>query len=662
MLEILGEVIYTFAEDPEGPPAELLEIFVGNPRAGYRLDPPPLPPSAATAASRLAHSQSAPSTPSARPKSKRGLLARDSSLRLPPPDPETSGVDPVPDLDRPLICAFNFPAVALTVGRERWHEVSGYYAQLAKEYVFTRAELTEGANVLSQFQRQVNAKKVGKVRRTIAASLGEMARILGEDITHEQLLPIFWEALYARPPAASVPMSGESRFSATSGQSGGVGADQNATPFGLSRLGSGKASPPNMTATSATPFATVSAVGVSAHNLVTAAAEAEAEDARTKMLECLVLFVKHLGSRERVEVARGLETAWKDHVKGWREREVFARTFGGLCEPGALGYDSSESSTSTSGPETMRALIMLALTDNVAAVRDEAIAQLPACFEGLDVDHTIVGKKLREDVLDLARTGSFRRRATYVKCLQALVLSERWGKHELARSDIWDMLQRLGTDSITDVRIGAARLTSLIAYQHYPTRRYPPGLLSLIRTLRNDKSPEVSSFVRFLVVAVPLPPTPGHAFSPTPRHQSAAVNDDQADPLSLADFQQPMVLPVLREPVASPFATFSNPPFFGEVTSPSLSTDGGEEYFDAFDSFPFQPMLAAVSEDAALASSGSPAHGQTATEHDVHSSVAPTPHLVGSGAPALTTQDAEEDEDPAPPRAERPPIYRLWSY
>jgi serine/threonine-protein phosphatase 4 regulatory subunit 1 len=328
---VLGEVIYTFVHDEGGPPKELLDIFIGSPPEGYRPEPPPpplplIPP-------RLA--QSAPSTPGGRdrPKSKRGLLARVQPV-LPPPDPETSGFDPVPDLDRPLICAFNFPAVALTVGPQRWHEVSDYYLQLAREYA-SSAELRADSGSIPGSSRLVadfgamsqNHHKLVKVRRTLAASLGEMARILGSDIARDHLLPVFWEALCASAPS---PPPGPSVY-------GFMG----------------------------TSFATVSAIGVAAHNLVIA--EAEAEDARRKMLECLVLFVSHLAIREREVVANGLEEAWRNHVKGWREREAFARTFGGLSVP--LGETET-------GAQAVRALIVLALTDNVAAVRDEAVAQV----------------------------------------------------------------------------------------------------------------------------------------------------------------------------------------------------------------------------------------------------------------------------------------------
>jgi serine/threonine-protein phosphatase 4 regulatory subunit 1 len=336
---VLGEVIHTFVIDEGGPPRELLGIFIGLPPEGYRLEPPPPPPAIPP---RLA--QSAPSTPSVRhrPWSKRGLLARDPAVR--PSDPETSGIDPVPDLDRPLICAFNFPAVALTVGPQRWHEVSDYYVQLAREYASGAGPRVGNSSVAGSSRSIVdfgvmsqNQRKLVKVRRTLAASLGEMARILGPDIARDQLLPVFWEALHASaPPQPPGPPT-----------------------YGF--MG--------------TSFATISALGIAAHNLVVA--EAEAEDARTKMLECLALFVSHLAPKEREIVASGLEETWRDHVRGWREREVFARTFGGLSVPFA---------ETEGGAQAMRMLVMLALTDNVAAVRDEAVAQVSQAARWQDFD------------------------------------------------------------------------------------------------------------------------------------------------------------------------------------------------------------------------------------------------------------------------------------
>lgn len=73
-------------------------------------------------------------------------------------------------VDLKLACAFNMPGVAYTIGRERWHEIKVAYDMLA---------------------HSVN----WRVRRSLACSLHEMARILGEVMSEMDLLPIFEEML-----------------------------------------------------------------------------------------------------------------------------------------------------------------------------------------------------------------------------------------------------------------------------------------------------------------------------------------------------------------------------------------------------------------------------------------------------------------------------------
>jgi serine/threonine-protein phosphatase 4 regulatory subunit 1 len=69
-----------------------------------------------------------------------------------------------------LTCAFNFPGVAVTIGRGRWGEIKGAYGILAGSMQW-------------------------RVRRTLAFSLHEMAKILGEDLSEVDLLPVFEEML-----------------------------------------------------------------------------------------------------------------------------------------------------------------------------------------------------------------------------------------------------------------------------------------------------------------------------------------------------------------------------------------------------------------------------------------------------------------------------------
>lgn len=90
-------------------------------------------------------------------------IATTSSLSLPSDETE----DPA----RPLITSFNFPAVALSLGPGRWDEVRDYFFVLAKD-------------------------KNVRVRRTIAAGLGEIARILGSELTERDLYDIWQDKVH----------------------------------------------------------------------------------------------------------------------------------------------------------------------------------------------------------------------------------------------------------------------------------------------------------------------------------------------------------------------------------------------------------------------------------------------------------------------------------
>jgi hypothetical protein len=147
--------------------------------------------------------------------------------------------------------------------------------------------------------------------------------------------------------------------------------------------------------------------------------------------------------------------------------------------------------------------------------------------------------------------------------------------------------------------------------------------MSLIRTLRNDASTEVTSFVRFLTVSLP----------------------------------EPVVLPILQPHPVSPFATFSNPPFFGEIFSPFANLEEGKGYFDAVDN-----RETSDGEEAATA------HG----DHEVSTRESQDPPLAAESpsrhasnahsiSPTITPEPPGKD-DRGSQRIERPPIYRVWSY
>ncbi|KYQ52178.1 Serine/threonine-protein phosphatase 4 regulatory subunit 1 [Trachymyrmex zeteki] len=66
----------------------------------------------------------------------------------------------------PHYCAFSFPAVALTLGKENWHYLKKAYQLLS-------------------------SAKHWRVRRTLASSIHEIAMILGEELTATDLVPIY---------------------------------------------------------------------------------------------------------------------------------------------------------------------------------------------------------------------------------------------------------------------------------------------------------------------------------------------------------------------------------------------------------------------------------------------------------------------------------------
>ena len=67
-------------------------------------------------------------------------------------------------------CAFNFPAVLLTLGKEQWPELKGIYEKLVIDYRT-------------------------KIRKTLAYSLFEIARILGPEIAETELVSVLFHFL-----------------------------------------------------------------------------------------------------------------------------------------------------------------------------------------------------------------------------------------------------------------------------------------------------------------------------------------------------------------------------------------------------------------------------------------------------------------------------------
>lgn len=75
-----------------------------------------------------------------------------------------------PDNEVPYHCAFNFPAILQTLGAKSWTKLSPVHDMLVKDSRF-------------------------KVRRTLAFSLHEVAKIIGPDLTEKELIPVLYHFL-----------------------------------------------------------------------------------------------------------------------------------------------------------------------------------------------------------------------------------------------------------------------------------------------------------------------------------------------------------------------------------------------------------------------------------------------------------------------------------
>ena len=157
VLEALGEVLYTFHEDKEGVPPELLELFLG-----IKKDSASGSTISCSSSRKSSNEDWSDHYPS---------WALESSA-LPREEEDANCADIWNDPTRPLICAFNYPALALTLGKERWGELRELYLELSTSLVV-------------------------KVRCTLAASLGELAKILGADNAHTDLMQVFKSSITA---------------------------------------------------------------------------------------------------------------------------------------------------------------------------------------------------------------------------------------------------------------------------------------------------------------------------------------------------------------------------------------------------------------------------------------------------------------------------------
>ncbi|KAH8106745.1 armadillo-type protein [Cristinia sonorae] len=151
VLEALAEVMHTFHDDAAGPPEELTRLFLGIREGETRR--------------RLRVLQK-DATPKPTMSWSEFMAMAKSNMS---PDDEYDIYD---DVSRPLVCAFNFPAVALTLGRRRWTELRELYLELSLDSSL-------------------------KVRKTLSASLGEMAKIVGPEHAKRDLMGVWWGSVRA---------------------------------------------------------------------------------------------------------------------------------------------------------------------------------------------------------------------------------------------------------------------------------------------------------------------------------------------------------------------------------------------------------------------------------------------------------------------------------
>ncbi|KAI1794528.1 ARM repeat-containing protein [Ganoderma leucocontextum] len=373
VLEALGEVMYTFADDEDGPPEPLLKLFLGvretqDPGGGQLPSEPERLPVV-----QVQEIQSAP------PQSATSVSATSSAWSDYGTD-AGGGPDIYEDPQRPLICAFNYPAVALTLGRQRWPELRTLYLSLAQDPMF-------------------------KTRRTLAASLGEIAKIVGEGHAAADLLAVFWSSLHA-----------------------------------------------------------------------------DEGEVRTKVIEALPTFARALALPERSAVANGLAEAFSSgKLSSWRERESAVKALGGLVELEGVSN------------EVLHTMLVKALEDPVAAVREAAVFVLPAFLNAWKDSPTLL-EALGADIRAFAGSASFRRRTTYVMCIQEMLLSEQG--HVVVRSEtFWDTVGALVRDPIVDVRIRVARLLGLISdkFSRADTN-VAVRTITFAQELATDSSHEVQAF------------------------------------------------------------------------------------------------------------------------------------------------------------------------
>lgn len=153
-LEMSGPLIHLFHLDPLGVPDELLHLFLDE------------TPATTPATASIEDDSFFSPLPTA--------LDSESFFEGPlswTPVPTGPNYSAAKDPDRPIHTSFNFPAVALTLGRDKWYQLEELYAELT-------------------------ASTTNKVRRALASSVHEIAGIIGPAQASKTLFQPFCSFLH----------------------------------------------------------------------------------------------------------------------------------------------------------------------------------------------------------------------------------------------------------------------------------------------------------------------------------------------------------------------------------------------------------------------------------------------------------------------------------
>lgn len=161
-LEILGEMIWLFEGDEQGVPPEVVRLFLGQKMDGSDEGPDAKAPP-------VEHFQpmmNALDEPFSSASVVDGLSSYFDGPAwgvpiVSPPQAAATLLDP----DRPVMCAFNMPAVVLTLGPDNWHQLRPFYCDLSRD-------------------------TTDKVRQSLASSLHEVSSIIGPTQADEALAEV----------------------------------------------------------------------------------------------------------------------------------------------------------------------------------------------------------------------------------------------------------------------------------------------------------------------------------------------------------------------------------------------------------------------------------------------------------------------------------------